>query len=304
MKLHEDNERFRYLVGETARYIGFSSDIICKDYYVMLLLKEIIKVEPDLIFKGGTSLSKAWHVINRFSEDIDLTHTDKLGESRRHRINKHICEVIRNLELVDTCKRKYDKNPFRRFIVDYPKLSEEESFYKKDVIIESAFQLQSFPTDKKYVCSYITDYLKSIDREDLIEMYELEPFEVNVQTLDRTFIDKVFALCDYKIEGRLKMHARHIYDLYKLYPLMKFDDNFKNLVKEIRELRKDNEKCFSAKDGEDVNSHLKEIIENDIYKSDYNDNTTRFFHPSENTKYEEALSVITKIIESNMFEAE
>ena len=199
MLLCKDENEFRDLIALTAEYTKYEPSLICKDYYVMLLLKEIIKVEPDLIFKGGTSLSKAWHVINRFSEDIDLTHTDKLGESRRHRINKHICEVIRNLELVDTCERKFDKNEFRRFIVDYPKLADEETFYKKDVIIESAFQLKSFPTDKKTVCSYITDYLKSIDREDLIEMYELEPFEVNVQTLDRTFIDKVFALCDYKI---------------------------------------------------------------------------------------------------------
>lgn len=39
------------------------------------------------MFKGGTSLSKAFHVIDRFSEDIDITFTEHLGESRRKKLN-------------------------------------------------------------------------------------------------------------------------------------------------------------------------------------------------------------------------
>ena len=42
------------------------------------------------MFKGGTSLSKAFRVIDRFSEDIDITFTEHLGESRRKKLKYNI----------------------------------------------------------------------------------------------------------------------------------------------------------------------------------------------------------------------
>lgn len=43
-----------------------------------MILKQLAKAKPKCVFKGGTSLSKCHHVIDRFSEDIDITFSDRL----------------------------------------------------------------------------------------------------------------------------------------------------------------------------------------------------------------------------------
>ena len=58
-------------------------------------------------------------------------------------------------------------------------------------------------------------------------------FEMKVQGIDRTLADKVFAVCDYYLQGKVAKHARHLYDIYKLLPLVPQDENFRELVKEV-----------------------------------------------------------------------
>lgn len=54
----------------------------------------------------------------------------------------------------------------------------------------------SFPTVVLPVDSYVYQYLKQ-ENEEIIQEYQLEPFEMTLQSLERTFADKVFAICDY-----------------------------------------------------------------------------------------------------------
>lgn len=54
--------------------------VIEKDYYVTMLLQELANRLPFLVFKGGTSLSKCYKVIQRFSEDIDLAVDEVLTQ--------------------------------------------------------------------------------------------------------------------------------------------------------------------------------------------------------------------------------
>ena len=72
MLLHKDREQFEAVLNAVSNELGVPVSIVEKDYYVTLFLKEIVKVYPDIIFKGGTSLSKCHKLIHRFSEDIDL----------------------------------------------------------------------------------------------------------------------------------------------------------------------------------------------------------------------------------------
>src|SRR5579872_7157438 len=63
------------LFAETADRRGLADAIVEKDFWVCWILKQLFSIEAlsgRLLFKGGTSLSKIFHVINRFSEDIDL----------------------------------------------------------------------------------------------------------------------------------------------------------------------------------------------------------------------------------------
>ena len=99
---------------------------------------------------------------------------------------------------------------------------------------------------------------------------------MKVQSLERTFIDKVYALCDYYLEKKSKRYSRHLYDLYKLRPLIKFDDDFKILIKEIYNHRSKMKICPSAKPGIDISCIIKEFCENDFFKSDYIEITSYF----------------------------
>lgn len=82
--LHNDKEAFYDIILATSNALGIEMAIVEKDYYVSLLLKEINKNYPDIIFKGGTSLSKCYKIINRFSEDIDIgINADKATEGMR-----------------------------------------------------------------------------------------------------------------------------------------------------------------------------------------------------------------------------
>lgn len=71
MYLHNDKDLFTEVITEANAQTGIAESIIEKDYYVTMILKLLAKSNPDIVFKGGTSLSKCFHLINRFSEDID-----------------------------------------------------------------------------------------------------------------------------------------------------------------------------------------------------------------------------------------
>lgn len=90
MYLHNDKELFNDIVALTAERVGQAQDIVEKDYYVTIILKKLSTCEYPICFKGGTSLSKAYGVIDRFSEDIDITFTEHLGENRRKKLKYNI----------------------------------------------------------------------------------------------------------------------------------------------------------------------------------------------------------------------
>ena len=93
MNLHEDNEVFTELVEATATTIGLPQIYIEKDYWVTKALKHLSESDysDKAVFKGGTSLSKAHRLIDRFSEDIDLAiFSDGLGDSARKRLLKGV----------------------------------------------------------------------------------------------------------------------------------------------------------------------------------------------------------------------
>jgi hypothetical protein len=100
------------IFGETANRKGISENIVEKDFWVCWVLQQLFAMEAladRLLFKGGTSLSKIFHAINRFSEDIDLavdyaalgfTHNgdprqEGISRSRRTRILDEMMAVCR-----------------------------------------------------------------------------------------------------------------------------------------------------------------------------------------------------------------
>lgn len=96
--LHDEKILFSDILEECSYETGISKAIIEKDYYVTLLLKEIVKKCPDIIFKGGTSLSKCYRIIRRFSEDIDLgLDVGKATQGMKKKLKNNIKEAINAL---------------------------------------------------------------------------------------------------------------------------------------------------------------------------------------------------------------
>lgn len=64
--LHHDPSMFEQVILRVSEDTGIEASIIEKDYYVTLFLQRIVAHQPNIIFKGGTSLSKCYKLINRF----------------------------------------------------------------------------------------------------------------------------------------------------------------------------------------------------------------------------------------------
>ena len=94
MFLHNDKELFRDVIEAASADQNRPVAIIEKDYYVTMILKLLSEAEPGCVFKGGTSLYKCHHVIDRFSEDIDITFEEHLGEDRRKKIKYQLLQPI------------------------------------------------------------------------------------------------------------------------------------------------------------------------------------------------------------------
>lgn len=301
MFLHNDEELFKDVIIAASVYQKRPVAIVEKDYYVTMILKLLAQVEPGCVFKGGTSLSKCHHVIDRFSEDIDITFSNTLTQGQRKKLkNDIIANISKELDLpIVNWNETKSRRDYNCYIFDYKPIEDttEKNLFS-GVKMEVALGTVAFPTEKKLVDSYIYQYL-SKENMDIVREFGIEPFEMTVQSLERTFADKVFAICDYYMGGEVKRHSRHIYDLYMLLPKIILDDAYRELVAEIRNHRARMSICPSAQPGVDVSELLKEIITKEIYRADYKEITTYFQnHPLE---YEKAISAIRTIAESGIF---
>ena len=303
MYLHNDKDSFKEVIDQVARKNKLAPEIIEKDYYVTLILRLLSEKLENIVFKGGTSLSKGFHVINRFSEDIDVTFNEHIGESRRKKLKYNILKVISDelgLPISNWNSIQSDRD-YNAYFFEYHSVFDfDDDKMPQYVKLETALGSYSFPTEIVEIGNYIGDYLDESGKSEYANQFMLDRFSMRLQSLERTFIDKVFAICDYFIEGKSKRYSRHLYDIYMLTPLMTFDEKFKTLVEEIRVHRKSMPNCPSAKDGISINQTLKKLCDTDFYKEDYLSITNYFTnHP---VKYDNVIANISDLIEKNMFD--
>src|SRR5665647_1204583 len=101
MKLHENKQLFRQSVQFTAQQLKIADIYVEKDYWVTYTLQTIFNhpIGKETVFKGGTSLSKCFGLIVRFSEDIDLVVLRREGESNNQLTNKikKIGQIVANI---------------------------------------------------------------------------------------------------------------------------------------------------------------------------------------------------------------
>lgn len=300
MFLHEDKKQFSHIINRVSYQTGRMGKMIEKDYYVTMILRLLSSEMPFVVFKGGTSLSKCYKIISRFSEDIDVTVDQNLSQGQKKKLKYGIVDAIQQMGLeILNLNETRSRRDYNRYIVAYesvlPKLNET---VQPVIYLETSFTTIAFPTVIMPVDSMIGDMLKA-EAPELLERYGLNAFCMKVQGLDRTLADKVFAVCDYYLQNRVRKHSRHLYDIYKLLPLVRQDDTFHALVQEVRSVRKPSPICPSAKDGVNVPALLSEIVRNEAYREDYRNLTERLLE--EEVDYDTAVTALKRIAVGGMF---
>ncbi len=240
------------LFTATAQRLGTTPQNVEKDFWVCWALDALFNGTeggPRLLFKGGTSLSKGFGLIERFSEDIDVTvFRDDLGQpasvddllalSGKKRTAaldeiRAACEVYINGPLIegltkicaDTCKRtglgsnalqiKADPQDRQTLLLSYPSVTPTDAYIAKTVKIESGAKSALDPNSRRTITPYIDTDVPELD---------LAVHGVTVVDAERTFWDKVVILHGlrrwHEIRGQLRGNgqriSRHYYDIFRL----------------------------------------------------------------------------------------
>lgn len=252
--LAADNETRAGLFTATAQRIGTTPQNVEKDLWVCWTLDALFNGLPDgprLLFKGGTSLSKGFGLIRRFSEDIDVTvFRDDLGEAvsvedlqalgtnKREKALDAIrdaCAQFINGDLLENLTRiaaeasartgipegklaivaDADDKDKQTLLVQYPTATEPDPYIPKAVKIESGAKSALDPNSVRSIRPYLEQDAPGLD---------LEVQNITIVDAERTFWDKIVILHGlrhwYETKGVLRgggnRISRHYYDLHEL----------------------------------------------------------------------------------------
>ena len=228
------------IFNEVAAKINLPSTAVEKDWWVVRTLELVFKtsIAPHTVFKGGTSLSKAWGLIDRFSEDIDLaldrrflgiekpdsemngSQVSKLRKLSVKFITKkyfpELAELFKTAELKVEIKlaavKTDDQDPLIIEIY-YPTLTESIPYIQPRVLIEVGSRSLIEPYDERSFRSIVGEIYQG---RDFADGNIIIP-SVNPQ---RTFLEKIFLLHEeFQLPTekiKVERKSRHLYDLEKL----------------------------------------------------------------------------------------
>ncbi|MGL5086129.1 MAG: nucleotidyl transferase AbiEii/AbiGii toxin family protein [Clostridium sp.] len=312
MNIHQDKEKFKELIEVTAEFMKLDKRIIEKDYWVTYALKKLAKSEmlDKVIFRGGTSLTKCYKDLNRFSEDIDLAvnTNDDMNPSQIKSLIKRVEKVMCS-EFNESDGTHIKDGKFRDVEYIYPSIFNDEKNSMNELNpklkIETVTFMHPNPYEKREVKSFLYEYLIEKNLEKFIPQYELEPFELNVLSIKRTLIDKIVSLVRMSYEKELKEirgKTRHLYDLHMTYDSVKdFYEDEEELKRIIALTRYDEESEVSR--FKDKYPYLEKwheaplfsIIDLDMIKDSYEKHFGSEFVYGELPKYELVIKTMAKI---------
>lgn len=237
LKLSPEDKRT--IFEQTSLRVGLPPSAVEKDWWVMIALRAIFASDyaPHFVFKGGTSLSKSWGIIERFSEDIDLAiDREFLGYdralSRRDvtRLRKASCSFIHQtfqhhlgdvleqqgitgFELGTVDFERSDTDPLAIELI-YPALTERIDYLRPRVLIEISARSLREPFENRELISMVGTAYPDMPFADA-------PLSVPSVLPSRTLLEKIFLLHEefqkpekYKI--RSARMTRHLYDIARI----------------------------------------------------------------------------------------
>jgi len=223
MRLHEDKQLFSNIIRAAAQHHEIRTEFVEKDYWITLILSLLANSQyfDQVVFKGGTSLSKGFQLIERFSEDVDLAvllETMTSGNMVKcliREVEKTITKGFKDVEILGVTSKG---SRFRKTVLEY------DSIEKRNRNNRLILEINSFANPNPYqrlrIGSLVKDFLEESNNFGYIEDYGLTPFNLNVLRKEQTLIEKVVSLirCSFDenpIES-ISNKIRHFYDLYFL----------------------------------------------------------------------------------------
>ena len=291
-------------IDEVSTATGILSAYIEKDYYIVELLKIIAGFQTetfDVVFTGGTSLSKGFKIINRFSEDIDFMVLAR-NEDSRSVYRDFRKELFGKIDQSGVLKVSSDgmiignESRFFSFYVDYPKLFDDKSL-RQQVKIEISAKAIRLPPKERTIASWVDGYLSN---ENTVKINCLSPLETAANKFS-AFLWR--ADCkDRSSEDKKKNDptiVRHLYDLYKLQPVITENEAaFYNLIQKIYDddkNRGDKANALSLK--EFASAALSKIKADPLYEKEFSGFVTNMVYKnSDIINYSVALDYYSKLI--------
>lgn len=212
------------LVSSASEQLRLPVADVEKDFWVVELLRSIARPVDDglLIFKGGTSLSKAYTIIERFSEDVDvlLAPGADLGIGRRDRLLKDVADRASEDLRLEARLVISTKGIKRNLVYEYPAAYPDPARLTAGVLLEMGIRGGPEPHESREVSSYLAQAAieRGIDRE---EFDEFVPVAILTLRPERTLVEKLALLHDRASRldadsDSLGGQGRHVYDVYRL----------------------------------------------------------------------------------------
>lgn len=321
-------EQQALVLNHASAKIGLPPQAVEKDIWVSTILQIVFSLPfaDRLIFKGGTSLSKVWGVINRFSEDIDLAVDralfDLQGDLTKRQIKKlrkessvfvrsqfsgELQRKIDELGLSNLCALEAEPDgegdgtypePRKLFVRYQSALSNVVSYLQPVVMLEIGSRSLVEPNEKCHIQSMLEGQMPSI-RTSLVDA------DVSTAIPAKTFLEKAFLLHEiFSVEGhgtKAERKSRHLYDLY----MMKDKDFAQSAVNdaELWESIRHHREVFTSVQGLDYTPDVRrrlqlvpraDIIE--VWRKDYEAMRESMIYGSSPT-FEELIAGMTELQE-------
>ena len=229
----------RTILEQTATKRGLPKQAIEKDLWVTALLQIIFNMPcaDKFVFKGGTSLSKVWGLINRFSEDIDLginrsffNLDGKINKNRLSKLRKksslyvrdELCpmlvDAINQTPLKELCQIEPEpdsigENPYndpRSIFVNYESIFTDHLSYLPSIVrIEAGARTITEPYETATLSSMVEQAFPTISTTIATPI-------VKTAIAEKTFLEKAFLLHELfsvRNEVEAQRKSRHMYDL-------------------------------------------------------------------------------------------
>ncbi|RAV28909.1 nucleotidyl transferase AbiEii/AbiGii toxin family protein [Sinomicrobium soli] len=234
-------EQRQQILQQVSAKTGLPTYVIEKDWWVCLVLRAVFKTRyaGSIFFKGGTSLSKAYQLIERFSEDIDLiidrhllgfdeldskTKIKKLRKaSGRFIITEFQKALTEQISLLGIKDHQYEiryndhvddtSDPNTLEIIYESLTSNRNTYIQPRVLLEMGARSLTEPSEDRSINSYIDEQYKDLP-------FALPAFDVQVVIPAKTFLEKTLLLHEEFSKPTEKIRTdrltRHLYDLEKL----------------------------------------------------------------------------------------